>query len=156
MSSVAKEGGESLEDLTKKVGGISAVNGAFFCPKDYRSCNGITSSNFERIFQGNGASYSKFWPDTSVRAIFGFLQDGTPMMVQNKLSIHDVGLTSNINADKIDQLYFGISNFPVLLIEGEDVTVGAKEYIDHKLTGKGNRNFICATQDGKTIYMGYL
>jgi hypothetical protein len=76
--------------------------------------------------------------------------------VQNKISIHDVGLMSNINADRINELYFGISNFPVLLIEGDDVTAGASEYIDSKLTGKGNRNFICSTEDGQTVYMGVI
>ena len=156
VSAVAKQWGETLEDLTKKVGGISAVNGAFFCPKDYSYCNGKTESNFERVFQGDGVSYSKFRPDTSIRGIFGFLQDGSPMLVQNKISTHDVGLMSNINAERIDELYFWISNFPVLLIEGDDVTAGAREYIDSKLTGKGNRNFICSTEDGKTIYMWYI
>jgi len=77
-------------------------------------------------------------------------------LVQNKISTHDVGLISNINANRINDLYFGISNFPVLLIEGEDVTAGAREYIDSKLTGKGNRNFICSTKDEKTIYMGVV
>ncbi|MDR0369450.1 MAG: hypothetical protein LBH96_02730 [Candidatus Peribacteria bacterium] len=75
-------------------------------------------------------------PDTSIRGIFGFERDGRPLFVQNKVSIHDVGLMSNINKDRIGDLYFGISNFPVLLIEGTDVTAGASEYIDSKLTGK--------------------
>ncbi|GHW02392.1 hypothetical protein AGMMS50249_1780 [candidate division SR1 bacterium] len=156
VSSVAKDGGETLEDLTKKVAGISSINGAFFCPKDYSSCNGQTFSNYERVFQGDGASFSRFRPDTSVRGIFGFDKNGMPLFVQNKISTHDVGLESNINAGRIGDLYFGISNFPVLLINGDDVTVGAKEYIDSKLTGKGNRNFICSTADNKTIYMGYI
>ena len=63
---------------------------------------------------------------------------------------------SNINAERIQELYFGISNFPVLLIKGEDVTAGAREYIDSKMTGKGNRNFICSTEDETTIYMGVV
>jgi hypothetical protein len=156
VASVANEGGETLEQLTKKVGGITSINGAFFCPKDYSYCNNQTFSNYERVFKGNGASYSRFRPDTSVRGIFGFEQNGTPLLVQNKISDADVGLMSNINADRINDLYFGISNFPVLLIEGEDVTAGAREYIDSKLTGKGNRNFICSTEDGKTVYLGVV
>jgi hypothetical protein len=36
------------------------------------------------------------------------------------------------------------------------VTDGAKEYIDSKLTGKANRNFICSTEDGKTVYLGVV
>lgn len=156
VSAVAKDGGETLEALTKKVGWVSAINGAFFCPKDYSYCNGQTFSNYERIFQGDGASFSRFRPDTSVRGIFGFTKDWLPMMVQNKISVQDIGLESNINADKINDLYFWISNFPVLLIEWEDVTAGASEYIDSKLTWKWNRNFICSTKDWKTIYMGYI
>lgn len=156
VASPAKQGGETLEQLTKNVGGISAINGAFFCPKDYTNCGKQTFSNYERVFKGDGASYSRFRPDTSIRGIFGFQKDGTPLFVQNKISETDVGLMSNINAERIDDLYFGISNFPVLLIEGEDVTAGAAEYIDGKLTGKGNRNFICSTEDGKTVYLGVV
>ena len=156
VSAVAKEGGETLEQLTKKVGGTSSINGAFFCPKDYTDCNKQTFSRYERVFMGDGASHSMYRPDTSIRGIFGFEQDGSPLFVQNKISLHDVGLTSNINADRIDDLYFGISNFPVLLIMGDDVTAGASTYIDSKLTGRGNRNFICSTEDGKTIYMGVI
>lgn len=155
VSSVAKEGGETLEDLTKKVWGTSAVNGAFFCPQDYSNCS-QTYAIYERVFKGDGASYSTYRPDTSIRGIFGFEQDGTPLFVQNKISVWDAGLISNINAERIDDLYFGLSNFPVLLIEGEDVTAGAREYIDSKLIGKANRNFICSTEDGKTVYLGVV
>lgn len=94
-----------------------------------------------------------FRPDTSIRGIFGFEQNGTPLFVQNKISTHDLGLEKNLNSDKIDDLYFGISNFPILLMEGEDVTWGATNYIDNKMTGKANRNFICSTKDGKTVYL---
>jgi len=96
---------------------MSSINGAFFCPKDYSDCGGKTFSYYERVFMGDGASHSMFWPDTSIRGIFGFEKDGTPLFVQNKISTHDVGLLSNINQDRMEDLYFGISNFPVLLIE---------------------------------------
>lgn len=149
----AGEGGETLEQLTNNVRGLSSVNGAFFCPKDYSNCGGKTFSYYERVFKWDGQSFSMYRPDTSIRGIFGFERDGRPLFVQNKVSTHDVGLMSNINKDRINDLYFGISNFPVLLIEGTDVTAGASEYIDSKLTGKGNRSFICSTEDGQTIYM---
>ena len=152
VSSVAGEWWETIQSLTKKVGWISSINWAFFCPKDYSSCP-TTVSYYERIFKWDGASYSQFWPDTSIRWIFGFTQDGNPLFVQNKISDGDVGLVSNINSDRISDLYFWISNFPVLLIEWEDVTAWASAYIDSKLTWRWNRNFICSTEDGKTIYM---
>ena len=152
VSSVAWEWWETIQSLTKKVWWVSSINGAFFCPKDYSSC-ATTFSYYERVFKWDGASYSMFWPDTSIRGIFWFTRDGNPLFVQNKISDGDVWLISNINSDRIWDLYFWISNFPVLLIEWDDVTAWASAYIDSKLTWKGNRNFICSTKDEKTIYM---
>ena len=153
VSSVAKQWGETIQSLTKKVWWTSSINWAFFCPKDYSYCGGITHARFERVFKWDGASYSQSWPDTSIRWIFGFTQDGNPLFVQNKISNSDVGLISNINSERIWDLYFWISNFPVLLINWDDVTAWASEYIDSKMTWKWNRNFICSTKDWKTIYM---
>ena len=152
VSSVADEWWETIQSLTKKVWWISSINWAFFCPKDYSSCD-TTFSYYERVFKWDWESYSLFWPDTSIRWIFWFTRDGNPLFVQNKISNTDAWLISNINADRIWDLYFWISNFPVLLINWDDVTAWAAEYIDSKMTWKGNRNFICSTKDWKTIYM---
>ena len=152
VASVADEWWETIQSLTKKVWWNSAINGAFFCPKDYSSCD-TTFSYYERVFKGDGASYSQFWPDTSIRWIFWFTQDGNPLFVQNKISDTDAWLISNINSERIWDLYFWISNFPVLLINWDDVTAWASEYIDSKMTWRWNRNFICSTEDWKTIYM---
>ena len=152
VSSVAEEWGETIQSLTKKVWWISSINWAFFCPKDYSSCD-TTFSYYERVFKWDGASYSQFWPDTSIRWIFWFTRDGNPLFVQNKISNTDAGLISNVNSDRIWDLYFWISNFPVLLIDWDDVTAWASEYIDSKMTWKWNRNFICSTKDWSTIYM---
>lgn len=152
VTSVADEWWETIQSLTKKVWWISSINWAFFCPKDYSSCD-TTFSYYERVFKWDGASYSQFWPDTSIRWIFWFTQDGNPLFVQNKISDADAGLISNINSERIWDLYFWISNFPVLLIDWDDVTAWASEYIDSKMTWRWNRNFICSTQDWKTIYM---
>ena len=155
VSSVANQWWETIQSLTKKVWWISSINWAFFCPKDYSNCP-TTVSYYERIFKWDGASYSQFWPDTSIRWIFWFTRDWNPLFVQNKISDWDVGLVSNINSDRIWDLYFWISNFPVLLIEWDDVTAWSSNYIDSKLTWKWNRNFICSTKDWKTIYMWYI
>lgn len=155
VSSVAGEWWETIQSLTKKVGGTSSINWAFFCPKDYSNCSD-TVSYYERIFKWDWGSYSQFRPDTSIRWIFWFTQDGNPLFVQNKISDWDVGLISNINSERIDDLYFWISNFPVLLINWDDVTAWASEYIDSKMTWRWNRNFICSTEDWKTIYMWYV
>lgn len=155
VSSVADEWWETIQSLTKKVWWISSINWAFFCPKDYSNCPN-TVSYYERIFKWDGASYSQFRPDTSIRGIFWFTRDGAPLFVQNKISDWDVWLISNINSDRIRDLYFWISNFPVLLINWDNVTAWASEYIDSKMTWKWNRNFICSTEDWKTIYMWYV
>lgn len=155
VSSVAGEWWEIIQSLTKKVWWISSINWAFFCPKDYSNCDN-TVSYYERIFKWDGATYSQFRPDTSIRWIFWFTQDGNPLFVQNKISESDVWLVSNINSDRISDLYFWISNFPVLLINWDDVTAWASEYIDSKMTWRWNRNFICSTEDWKTIYMWYV
>ena len=152
VASVADEWWETIQSLTKKVWWTSAINWAFFCPKDYSSCDN-TFSYYERVFKWDGASYSQFWPDTSIRWIFWFTRDGSPLFVQNKISNTDAWLISNINSDRIWELYFWISNFPVLLINWDDVTAWAAEYIDSKMTWRWNRNFICSTKDWKTIYM---
>ena len=152
VASIADEWWETIQSLTNKVWWTSSINWAFFCPKDYSSCD-TTFSYYERVFKWDWASYSQFWPDTSIRWIFWFTQDGNPLFVQNKISDSDVGLISNINSDRIWDLYFWISNFPVLLINWDDVTAWASEYIDSKMTWRWNRNFICSTQDWKTIYM---
>ena len=152
VASVADEWWETIQSLTKKVWWTSSINWAFFCPKDYSNCDN-TFSYYERVFKWDGASYSQFWPDTSIRWIFWFTQDWNPLFVQNKISDTDAWLISNINSDRIWDLYFWISNFPVLLINWDDVTAWASEYIDSKMTWRWNRNFICSTQDWKTIYM---
>ena len=152
VSSVANEWWETIQSLTKKVGWISSINWAFFCPQDYSNCD-TTFSYYERVFKWDWASYSQFWPDTSIRWIFWFTREWEPLFVQNKISNTDAWLISNINADRIWDLYFWISNFPVLLINWDDVTAWASEYIDNKMTWRWNRNFICSTKDGKTIYM---
>ncbi|MFZ2150600.1 MAG: phosphodiester glycosidase family protein [Candidatus Absconditicoccaceae bacterium] len=156
VSSVANDGGDTLENLTKKVGGDAAVNGVYFCPKDYGYCDGVTHTISERVYMGNAKDYSRFRPDTSIRAIFGFDKNGEPLLVQNNFGLHDVGYRSNVNKDKQNDLYFGLGNFPVLLDSGEDVVIGFTNYVDKKMETAGNKSFICATQDNSTIYMGVV
>ncbi|MEI6426032.1 MAG: phosphodiester glycosidase family protein [Candidatus Absconditabacteria bacterium] len=156
VTSVASNGGDSLSNLVNKVGGTAGVNGVFFCPDDYSYCGKETHSISERVFMGNGADYSTFWPDTSIRMIFGFDKTGSPMLVQNNLgSLQDAGLWTN-TTDKIGDVYFGLGNFPVFLLEGEDVMYGYTTYLDAKMKAKANKTFICSTQDKKTVYMGVV
>lgn len=160
VASPAKDGGETTEQLAKNVGGDTAINGAFFCPDDYSSCKidgkRLTHTISERVFLGNGKDWSRFRGDTSIRMIFSFDKQGNPFFVQRNSWESDVGLRSNLNKDRLDDIYFGIGNFPVLLLEGDDVVQGFVNYIDKKMAGNANRNFICSTEDWTTIYMGVV
>jgi len=153
VSSVATDGWDTLENLTKKVWWNTAVNWVYFCPKDYAYCNWVTHTISERVYMWNGQDYSRFWPDTSIRAIFWFDKDWEPLFVQNNFWLHDVGYWSNINKDKQNDLYFGLGNFPVFLEWWDDVVMWFVNYIDKKMETAWNKTFICSTQDNKTIYM---
>jgi len=153
VTSLASNGGDTLPNLINKVGGTAGVNGVFFCPDDYNYCGRETHSISERVFMGNGKDYSTFWPDTSIRMVFGFDKSWVPMLAQNNLgSLQDAWLWTN-TTDKIDNIYFGLGNFPVFLLDGEDVMYGYTTYLDAKMKASGNKTFICSTQDKKTVYM---
>ena len=157
VASPAENGWATVEELAKKVWWDTAINWAFFCPDDYSSCklNGkrVTHTVSERVYLGNGSDWSMYRWDTSIRMIFWFDKQWTPLFVQKSSWEADIGLWSNLNKDKLDDLYFGIGNWPVLLLEGEDVVQASSLYIDSKLTGRANRNFICSTEDNSTVYM---
>ena len=152
VSSIALDGWDNIENLAKKVWWDTAINGTFFCPADYSSCGWITHSNFERVYLWNWKDYSKTWPNTDVRMIFGFDINWEPMMVQNNLT-EMPWLRSDMNKDKINDLYFGMSNFTVLLIDWNNLVHANQNYFDGKMYSRINRNFICYTKDKSTVYM---
>ena len=153
ITSLAANWWDTLENLVKKVWWDSGINGTFFCPKDYSYCGGITHSNFERIFLWDWESYSASWPETSIRVIFWFDITWNPLMVQNNYTDHDAWLKTNVNSDKIDDLEFGMSNYTVLLVEGQNVIDVNSINFTSNMYSSANRNFICSTKDNSTIYM---
>lgn len=153
ITSVAKRWWDTLENLVRKVWWDSGINGTFFCPADYSYCGGVTHATFERVYLWDGASYSASWPDTSVRVIFGFDIEWNPLMVQHNYTDHDAGLKMNINSDRIDELEFGMSNYTVLLVEWQNVIDINSINFSSNMYSSANRNFICSTRDGSTIYM---
>ena len=157
VASPSKNWGATTEQLAKNVWGDTAINWAFFCPDDYSSCklNGkrVTHTVSERVYLWNWEDRSMYWWDTSIRMIFWFDKQGDPLFVQKSSWELDVWLWSNLNANRLDDIYFWIGNWPVLLLEGEDVVQASFLYIDKKLSGYSNRNFICSTEDQTTIYM---
>jgi hypothetical protein len=59
-----------LKSLVSKVSGTSGVNGAFFCPKDYKECGGKSITNTLRIMEGDGKTYSTYYPDMGINGLF--------------------------------------------------------------------------------------
>jgi len=150
VSSVSLSG-NTLEELTRKVGGETSVNWVFFCPSDYSWCNNQNSTVFERIYLWDPKTYSTFWPDTGVRWIFGFDRFWNPLFVNNNLTMNWLGY--NTNNDKMDQLFFWLSNFPVLLINWEDVISRSEEFMDRKMRTRWTKTFICSNENKNTVYM---
>jgi len=152
VSSIAFTWWDTLENLTKNVWWDTSINWAFFCPNDYSYCNWITHTISERVFLWEWKEYSKYRGDTWIRWIFGFKKDWEPIFVQ-KNAWNVTGLSINTNAEKIDQIYFWLWNFPVLLINWEDVKWWSEHLFDKKMKSKWNKHFICSTKDNYIIYM---
>jgi len=154
VSSVAMTWWNTLENLTKNVGGNTSINGVFFCPSDYSYCNNTTFTISERVYKGYGERFSRYRWDTWIRGVFGFTKNGEPLYVQNNLT--QAGLNLNTNASKLNEIFFGLGNFPVLLVHGEDVLWWSEHEFDKKMKSKGNKHFICSTSNNNTIYMGVV
>lgn len=152
VTSLANNWGDTLENLVKKVWWDSGINWTFFCPDDYTSCGKVTHSNFERVYLWNGKDYSRFWPNTESRMIFWFNKDWEPMFVQNKLN-ERMGLLTLNNWKWLNDLYFWLANFTVLLVDWENVVEANEMHFESKMYWSANRNFICSTKDRSTVYM---
>ncbi len=153
VTSLAWNGGDTLTNLVNKAGGTAGVNWVFFCPDDYSYCGKQTHTISERVFMWNWKDNSTFWPDTSIRMVFGFDKNWSPLLAQNNLgSLQDVWLWTK-TADNLDDVYFWLGNFPVFLLDWENVIYGYTSYLDAKMKAKANKTFICSTKDKKTVYM---
>ena len=153
ITSLAGNWWDTLENLVKKVWWDSGINWTFFCPADYSNCGWITHSRYERIYLWDWASYSSTWPDTSIRMIFWFDIEWNPFMAQHNYTDHDAWLKMNLNENRLDDFEFWLSNYTVLLVEWKDVIDINSINFTSNMYSSANRNFICSTKDGSTIYM---
>ena len=151
------ENWESLASLVQKSGGVSGINGAYFCPADYAACGGKNTTNADRIWQGDGKTYSASWPDTGSRGIFGFDQGGNFLFVRNNLGFSG-GVPGKFHAEDIGKIWYGLGNHPVLLQAGVNMLPAYENtgLIDAKMKASGVKNMICITDDEKTVYMGNI
>jgi hypothetical protein len=149
------ESWDTLENLKNKVGGISAINGAYFMPKDYWFEKNDT--NAPRFYEWK--NYSKYWTDFGTNGVFSFDKNWNPFMVMNNLYAEKPTWTYKdwkYNEDKIGDIYYGIWNFPVLLKWWKSFVEYYGNYITDKMKLKATKAFICYTKDKKIVYMGYI
>ena len=144
VTAVASNTGTTLESLVKQWGWVAGMNGAYFSPRDYTGLPDSTTTI--RIMQGDGRTYSRYYPDTGVNGIFWFLRDGTPILIQNNI-YGEKSLRDNYNANMLLELESGIANFPILLASGTNLiprydTIGL---ITAKMKAISTKSFICRT-----------
>lgn len=154
VTAVASNTSTTLKTLIAKEKGIAWINGAYFIPKDYTGKPDAT--NTVRIMNKEGKLYSKYYPDTGVNGIFGFLSDTSPMLVQNNI-YGEKTLRANYNSDRIEDIESGIANFPILLASGVNLvpTYDQAWLITEKMKVKWTKSFICRTKQND-IKMGTL
>lgn len=147
VSSISQTG-DSLKNLVNKVHGVAGINGAYFMPKDYWFEKNDT--NADRVFEWK--QYFKFNGDFWARGMFWFKKSWEPLFIVNNEWY--AGEKWEYNEDKINQLYYWISNHPILLLKGEDVLYKSESLIDKKMEAKWPKNFICSRKNKVEILMG--
>lgn len=134
------ETAQTLEEIAKENGAITAINGIFFCPEDYSRCNGKNYTINERFVDGEDLS---FYDDTGERGVFAWDVSGVPFLFR----------TRYINATKRDEIYEWMWNFPILLSNGKNQITyyDSIGLLDKKMTVAAPRHFICSNKEKTEI-----
>lgn len=141
---------ESLESLVNKVSWISWVNWAYFCPKDYKECSWINYSQVMRIFKWE--VYSKYGDDLWYTWMFWFDYSwNSTFILNNKYDLE--WIKREFNNDNFGKVEYWIANFPVLILNWENVIKESLDVLDNKQKTKWIKSFICSESDNKTIKM---
>ena len=82
-------------------------------------CGKVTHSNFERVYLWNGKDYSRFWPNTESRMIFDLIRIENQCLF--KINWMKNGIVTLNNWKWLNDLYFWLANFTVLLVDWENV-----------------------------------
>ncbi len=135
-----------VRDLLKENNMISGVNWVFFCPSDYSFCaDRPWTTNNERYVAGEKFALQE---NTWDRVVFAWDKEENPFLFQSY----------QINANSEENIEYGISNWPLLLHGGRNMVERYYDLwlIDSKMNAQWTRNFICSTQNKKTIYYGLV
>lgn len=133
----------NLSDLSTHYNAISGINWVFFCPEDYRSCNGENYTINERFVDGEDLS---FYQDTGDRGVFWWDSNTVPFLHRTK----------GINEDNRQQIFEWLGNFPIIYANGTNLL----EYYhdvwlyDSKMRASLPRHFICSNKEKTEIFFG--
>ncbi len=143
----ASNSGTTLQSLVKKGRGVAGINGAYFLMSDYKGKPDRT--NAVRIIDRKWFIYSRFYPDTGISGIFWFLWDNSPILVQNNMYGTD-DIKENFNVRFLWGLESGISNFPILLVNGMSYIFRYNDFgfINNNMKKVQTNSFICRTEYG--------
>lgn len=150
VTPTAAEGGETFENLLAKAGSDTGINGAYFCPGDYRWC-GKTYTNADRAYEGK--QDFKFGGDFGAKGFFGFDSNDKPLFVLDNIW-YGKGIDRAYDVDRKKDLKNGVSNIPVLLLEGKNVLGESESEIDAKMRASSSKSFICSNESGDVVYFG--
>lgn len=144
VTAVAMNTGSTLRNFVELGRGVAGINGAYFTPRDYSGKP--DSTNAVRIMNSDWFTYSRYYPDTGINGIFGFLSDGSPILVQNSI-YGEKKLKDNYNSGMILELVSGIANFPILLMNSVDLVPRYNQLglITEKMKTISTKSFICRT-----------
>lgn len=128
-----------LSDYVSRNGAFAGVNGSYFCPATYPSCAGKTNT-YDTLLMNKNKKY--FNSDNNVYStvpVAVFKDNWARFMGQSLEWGRDTGVDAVI------------ANYPLLVFGGNINYQGSS---DPKLTSKGGRSFIGATDS--TVYIGVV
>lgn len=137
---------EPLDKILLENNAISWVNGAFFCPEYYSFCAGKEgTTNNERFMKG--VDYEWYEPSWD-KAMFAIDKNRNSFIFQR----------DNINTEKEKDIYYGLSNWPLILKDGVNTLEDYYDQwvIDSKMKSSGTKNFICNNKEKNKIYFGLI
>jgi len=150
---------KDINTLMKEVGGVSAINGWFFCPDEAAySCEANTT---QMIRIANGKTFSKRGEDIGEnKAFFGITRDNKPIYVDNSTRVRENGYNNgSANSRRnteLDKVKNGMS-MAALVKDGANVAIYNDEMNnDPKQWAKWVKGFICNSYYGETVYMGFV
>jgi exopolysaccharide biosynthesis protein len=129
----------SLADYAGRSGAFAGVNGPYFCPADYPSCDGKKNS-FDTLIMNKNKTY--FNSDNNVYST-------VPAVIFSAGNARFVGQTLEWGRDTGPDSVIAAQP---MLVSGGNVVYGGDDEI--KRAGKGSRSFIGAS--GSTAYIGVV